>query len=76
MRKVFMSGTKYYETRYEDTVLKAGNADSTKGSSTGNAWNYADEVSFTFGDGLSYTTFEQKLDQVKYNAEPIPMRQK
>ena len=62
-------GYKYYETRYEDTVLKAGNADSTKGSSTGNAWNYADEVSFTFGDGLSYTTFEQKLDQVKYNAE-------
>ena len=62
-------GYKYYETRYEDTVLKLGNADSAKGSSTGNAWSYTDEVSFTFGDGLSYTTFEQKLDQVKYNAE-------
>ena len=62
-------GYKYYETRYEDTVLKLGNANSTKGSSTGNAWSYTDEVSFTFGDGLSYTTFDQKLDQVKYNAE-------
>ena len=62
-------GYKYYETRYEDTVTDQGNARGTVGSSTGNAWNYSDEVNFTFGDGLSYTTFDQTLDQVKYNAE-------
>lgn len=62
-------GYKYYETRYEDTVLKAGSADSAAGSSTGTAWNYQDEVSFTFGDGLSYTSFEQTLDGVAYDAE-------
>ena len=62
-------GYKYYETRYEDTVTDQGNASGTVGSSTGNAWNYSDEVNFTFGDGISYTTFDQTLDQVKYNAE-------
>lgn len=63
------TGYKYYETRYEDTVLGNGSADSSVGSSTGNAWNYNDEVAFTFGDGLSYTTFEKTLDEVKYDAD-------
>ena len=58
-------GYKYYETRYEDCVLGRGNAASDVGTfaSTGN-WNYGDEVTYGFGYGLSYTTFEQTLDSL------------
>lgn len=53
---------KYYETRYADVVAEQGNANSTVGvmASTG-AWNYAEEVVYSYGYGLSYTTFEQEL---------------
>lgn len=58
-------GYRYYETRYEDTVFDRNNALSDAGTyySTGN-WNYDDEVTFPFGYGLSYTSFEQTLEDV------------
>ena len=62
-------GYKYYETRYEDVVLGNGNADSTVGSTDGEAWSYDDEIVYSFGYGLSYTTFEQTLDSVEYDEE-------
>lgn len=66
------SGYKYYETRYEDTVLSQGNATSGTGIggyNTTGAWNYADEVTYSFGYGLSYTTFTQTITDVEFSPD-------
>lgn len=44
-------GYKYYETRYEDAVMKNGNV---------GEYNYQETVQYPFGYGLSLTTFEWK----------------
>lgn len=63
-------GYKYYETRYEDYVLGRGNADSAKGVKAGSgAWNYSDEVAYSFGHGESYTTFAYSDYKVKETAD-------
>ncbi len=69
-------GYKYYETRYEDCIYDRNNASSTAGSKDGKAWNYANEMSYTFGYGLSYTTFEQTLEEVKVGNDDITVKVK
>ncbi len=62
-------GYKYYETRYEDQVLGQGNATSAAGVyNSATTWDYASEMGYPFGFGLSYTQFEQKITDLKYNA--------
>lgn len=51
-------GYRYYETRYEDTVLGTAN--------TGD-YDYASTVKYPFGYGLSYTTFEYSDYGVEYD---------
>lgn len=53
-------GYKYYETRYEDVVMGKANVGS---------FDYAAQVAFPFGYGLSYTSFSYNDMAVSYNEE-------
>ncbi|MBO7365037.1 MAG: glycoside hydrolase family 3 C-terminal domain-containing protein [Lachnospiraceae bacterium] len=56
-------GYRYYETRYYDSVIGAGNASSKAGAyASSGDWNYDEEVTYGFGFGLSYTTFGFAFD--------------
>ncbi|MBR4250431.1 MAG: glycoside hydrolase family 3 C-terminal domain-containing protein, partial [Verrucomicrobia bacterium] len=68
-------GYKYYETRYEDCVLGRFGASSTVGTfDSKGGWSYAEEMSYPFGYGISYTTFEQTLGSVTRNADHTTVR--
>ena len=61
-------GYKYYETRYFDSIVDPDgtNATATVGSSqAGQAWNYANEVVFPFGQSLSYIPYTQEITSVE-----------
>lgn len=58
-------GYKYYETRYFDSIMNPDSkASSASGATQGKKWNYNDEVTYSFGHGLSYLDYTQKLKSI------------
>jgi beta-glucosidase len=64
-------GYKYYETRYQDQVLGINNANSEAGIYAGEqeGWDYAAEMVYSFGYGLSYADFSQELLSMDWNRD-------
>ncbi len=67
-------GYKYYETRYADCILNRFSAKSNVGSIDSMEWNYAKEISYPFGHGLSYTTFDQEIIDYSISKEEIILK--
>ena len=67
------TGYKYYESRYYDSVANpSSKASSGVGASNGAAtWVYDDEVSYTFGEGYSYTTFSKELKSLRQEGSKL-----
>lgn len=61
-------GYKYYETRYFDSMLGQGKADTAQKGETadgGRAWNYDNEVSYSFGYGIEGSSFSEEIVDAK-----------
>lgn len=73
------TGYRYYETRYADVLAGVDGAKTAKAGSytTGNGvlgttdgeWSYDQEVVYPFGHGLSYTSFQETLDNVDISGD-------
>ena len=61
-------GYKYYESRYYDQILGIHNATSQAGTfaSSGN-WDYASEVTYPFGYGMTYGDFSEELLSLEWD---------
>ena len=61
-------GYKYYETRYQDQVMNINNAKGNYGVYAGGlSWDYAAEMTYPFGYGLSYADFSETVNSFTWD---------